>query len=160
MTSPPVVDHYFAFGSNMNPQRVRSRGLEVREACGGRLRDHALVFDKQSADHAGSGHANVVFARGETVEGVLYRLAAVEEILKMDHFERAPVNYSREVVRIETDGGDRWAWTYYANAAVRIADGRPERSYLAHLLAGETFLSAAYHARLRAWPVIDAEPPA
>jgi gamma-glutamylcyclotransferase (GGCT)/AIG2-like uncharacterized protein YtfP len=150
-----VVHHYFAFGSNMNPERVRERGLAVIEVLAARLSDHALVFDKRAADHPGSAHANVVRAPGEVVEGVLYRLRSVDEILKMDVFERAPVNYSREVVHVHTDAGAVPAWTYYANAAVRMADGRPERAYLAHLLAGEAFLSRDYHARLAAWPVAD-----
>ncbi len=147
--------HYFAFGSNMNPQRVRSRGLVFDHLQGARLPGYRLVFDKAAPEHPGSGHANIAWARGHTVEGVLYRLAGEREIEKMDPFERAPINYSRELVLVETASATLAAWTYVANAAVRRANGRPEQAYLAHLLAGREWLSAAYHARLVAWPLAD-----
>lgn len=150
----PVI-HYFAFGSNMNPERVRARGLRFETLAGARLEGFALVFDKSAAEHPGSGHANIAWAPGETVEGVLYRLVDPDQILVMDAFERTPINYSREVVRVTTVGGSEVAWTYVANPARRRPNGRPERAYLAHLLAGRPWLSDAYHARLAAWPVVD-----
>jgi uncharacterized DUF497 family protein len=152
------VRHYFAFGSNMNPQRVRDRGLDFETVTGAVLADAELVFDKRSADHPRSGHANVVFRRGGRVEGVLYRLVDADQILRMDPFERAPINYSRDVVTVTTDAGPVHAWTYFANAAVRVPDARPEAAYMAHLLAGRPWLSPEWIARLEAWPL--AEDPA
>ena len=146
-----MVACYFAYGSNMNPARVRERGMRYHAAESATLRGCALAFDKTSRQHPGVGHANVVYAPGQVVEGVLYWLAAPDEILKMDRFERAPINYSREVVevRAEATGGPVVSWTYFANPAVRLAGLKPPRSYLAHLLAGEPFLSSAYIERLR-----------
>ena len=43
---------YFAYGSNMNPERVRARGLAVVAQRGARLPDYRLTFDKMSRDHA------------------------------------------------------------------------------------------------------------
>ncbi|HSG90720.1 MAG TPA: gamma-glutamylcyclotransferase family protein [Pseudomonadales bacterium] len=156
------VHHYFAFGSNMNPARVRERGLRVRRVRGASLHGYSLVFDKRSADHPRSGHANVVWDRGGIVEGVLYELADGDEIRHMDPFERAPVNYSRDVVGVVVAEGPEQvlvpAWTYFANAAVRVTGARPEAAYMAHLLAGAPFLSDAYVARLRAWPLAGDDP--
>lgn len=149
------VRHYFAFGSNMNPDRVRERGLSFDLVCGARLSGFRLVFDKSAPQHPDSGHANIAWAPGEVVEGVLYRLVDAMQIWHMDPFEQAPINYSREVVRVVTDAGSEVAWTYIANPARRRAGGKPERAYLAHLLAGRPWLSPAYHARLAAWPVVD-----
>lgn len=92
--------HYFAYGSNMNPARVRERGLEVMACCGASLEGVRLVFDKVSRRHPNFAHANIVYAPGERVEGVLYRLASAAEILKMDPFERAPWNYGRDAVLV------------------------------------------------------------
>ena len=92
--------HYFAYGSNMNPARVRERGLEVTACCGASLHGMRLVFDKVSRRHPNVAHANIVYAPGERVEGVLYRLASTAEILKMDPFERTPWNYGRDVVLV------------------------------------------------------------
>ena len=161
-----MVARYFAYGSNMNPDRVRERGIRFEHAAGARLEGFTLVFDKTSRVHAGLGHANVRRAPGQVVEGVLYWLESPEEIGKMDRFEFAPVNYSREVihVRVLADHlpGDRLAapeadllittWTYFANPAVRQSGLLPPRTYLNHLLAGRPFLSADYYQRLEAQP--------
>jgi hypothetical protein len=148
------IARYFAYGSNMNPARVRDRGLRVRALLGGSVEDLDLVFDKRSRDHA-SGHANLVRRPGHRAEGVLYELRDEAEILRMDPFESAPVNYSREVMNVRTALGTVPAWTYFANPAVRRAGMRPERAYLDHLLRGRPWLSAAWFERLAAWPTVE-----
>lgn len=165
-----MVARYFAYGSNMNPERVRTRGVAFEHASPARLDGFTLTFDKTSAVHAGSGHANITYAPGATVEGVLYWLTGPDEIRRMDRFESTPVNYSREVVRVRvlvphlpslpvpdgTAGPDGAmlipTWTYVANPAVRRAGLRPPRSYLEHLLAGRAYLSSSYVDMLEAWP--------
>lgn len=133
----------------MNAMRMRERGMRFVAAEAACLADLRLAFDKASRMHPGIGHANLQFAPGEVVEGVLYRLADDREIARMDPFENAPVNYSREVVC--TVGGEL-CWTYFANPAVRRAQLLPSRDYLGHLLAGAAHLSPAYVQRLAAWP--------
>ena len=142
------VRHYFAFGSNMNAERVTERGLQVVDAIAGQLDDFALVFNKMSRDHHGVGHANLEYARGARIEGVLYELVDHAEILKMDPFERAPWNYGREVIPVEHAQGETWAWTYFANPAVLQTGLNPTRAYLDHLLAGRQYLSESYYGRL------------
>jgi len=154
----------------MNPDRVRARGISFEHASPASLDGFTLTFDKTSAAHVGSGHANIAYARGARVEGVLYWLSGADEIRRMDRFESTPVNYSREIVRVRVqqahlpslpvpDGiaGDDGVvmvptWTYVANPAVRRAGLRPPRSYLSHLLAGRAFLSSRYVEMLEAWP--------
>jgi cation transport regulator ChaC len=139
-----VSRYYFAYGSNMNPARVAQRGLRFDEVRSATIDGVRLTFDKQSREHPHCGHANLAFAPGARTEGVLYRLDSNSEIERMDRFEAAPVNYSRDVVWVHTDDGELTAWTYFANAAVIRAGLRPERIYLNHLLAGRDYLSAAY----------------
>ena len=162
-----MVARYFAYGSNMNPDRVRDRGIRFEHAAGARLEGFALVFDKTSKQHAGLGHANVRRAPGQVVEGVLYWLETAEEIGKMDRFESTPVNYSREVIHVSVQTehlpDDRvlespysevliTTWTYFANPAVRQSGLLPPRTYLDHLLAGRPYLSSDYYQMLRAQP--------
>lgn len=137
--------YYFAYGSNMNPARVAERGLKVESATGAVLSGVSLAFNKQSREHAGNGHANMVYAPAGLVEGVLYRLADHNQIELMDRFERAPINYSRERVVVQTPMGQQSAWTYFANRAVIAANLRPTRGYLEHLLAGRSHLSTSYY---------------
>ncbi|MEE4282684.1 MAG: gamma-glutamylcyclotransferase family protein [Pseudomonadales bacterium] len=150
-----AVRHYFAYGSNMNPARVADRGLSVLGAQAGVLKGFRLLFNKMSRDHNGVGHANIEFDRHSVVEGVLYELAHPDDILKMDPFERAPWNYGREVVAIRQGQNTTWAWTYFANPAVKIAGLRPPRAYMAHLLAGEVYLSQGYLQQLHGHPLHD-----
>jgi gamma-glutamylcyclotransferase (GGCT)/AIG2-like uncharacterized protein YtfP len=150
-----MVTRYFAYGSNMNVDRMRERGMRFEAAVDGRLHGVRLQFDKTSRRHPGVGHANVVYAPGSTVEGVLYVLSSVDEIARMDPFESAPVNYSREVVQVVTPTGVLSSWTYFANPAVLQPGLKPPRSYLEHLLAGKPFLSASYYQMLQSWDCLE-----
>jgi hypothetical protein len=135
----------------MNPDRVRERGIRFVDAVGAVLEGYRLRFDKASSIHPGVGHASIHIERSAKVEGVLYTLHAPGEIEKMDRFERTPINYSRDIVVVETARGPEATWTYFANPAVCIPGLKPPRSYLAHLLAGREFLSGDYFATLERW---------
>ena len=102
-----MVARYFAYGSNMNPHRVRERGMQFSTALAANYRGVRLVFDKASAKHPGIGHANVVHDPTGVVEGVLYLLDSADEITKMDPFEITPRNYSREIVYVSTTQGEK-----------------------------------------------------
>lgn len=145
--------HYFAFGSNMNPTRVRARGLLFDEIIGARLDGFELTFDKRARDHPHAGRANIRRRFDGVVEGVLYRLIDEVQIEKMDRFEGTPHQYTREVVRVDTGSVVQWAWTYVANPDVVVEGLLPDRAYLEHLLAGRDFLSEAYLDRLSRWPL-------
>ena len=146
------MSFYFAYGSNMNPARMRSRGLVFSEAMAGRLEGYALCFDKRAHDRPGRSYANIRYQRDGVVEGVLYRLTHEDEIWKMDPFEGTPIFYSRERMPVMTAQGVQPAWVYVANPAMREEGLWPTRSYLEHLLAGREFLSRAYWESLVAVP--------
>lgn len=136
--------YYFAYGSNMNPERVAARGLAVVSVTGAVLEGVSLAFNKRSRDHS-AGHANIVYAPTGCVEGVLYGLRDADQIQRMDRFEKTPINYSRERVVVQTAAGARAAWTYIANPAVIVDGLKPARAYLNHLLAGRPYLSPEYY---------------
>ncbi|MDR9440755.1 MAG: gamma-glutamylcyclotransferase family protein [Halomonas sp.] len=140
---------YFAYGSNMNPDRVTARIGPTRRVLAGVLHDHALRFDKASRV-AGIAHANVVPWQGERVEGALFELEHPGQIRQMDPFEGYPREYDRHRLSVVTREGTIEAWVYIAAPGTTAEALRPAREYLEHLLAGESFLSAAYHARLSA----------
>ena len=144
------MQRYFAYGSNMNPRRVAQRGLAVERAMAGRLQDMGLRFNKRSRHNAEWACANVGYAPGESVEGVLYRLADHRQIELMDPFEGAPRYYSRERFPVHTGEGLIHAWVYVANPAVIDDTTLPLRWYLGQLLEGREFLSPDYVAHLEA----------
>ena len=142
------MSYYFAYGSNMNLQRMADRSLEVVDMCAGWLDGFGLRFNKRSRHDSNLACANIIFSRGERVEGVLYRLIGADEIAKLDPYEGTPYLYSRDLFPVQTDAGVIPAWTYVANPAVIDNDILPARWYVEHLLAGREFLSQPYMNRI------------
>tara|TARA_B110000503_G_C7102591_1_gene394496 strand:- start:651 stop:1088 length:438 start_codon:yes stop_codon:yes gene_type:complete len=136
----------------MNYERMMARGLHVLSASSGQLDGFGLRFNKRSRRDATFACANVIYAPGERVEGVLYHLATPSEIIKLDPHEGTPYMYSRELFWIQTLSSRIPAWTYIANPAVIDDGARPERWYVEHLLAGKEYLSAEYWHRIDQTP--------
>ncbi len=149
---------YFAYGSNMNPGRMQTRGLRVVSARSGRLDGLQLLFNKRATDAPHRSYANIAYAPEACVQGVLYELADTSEIHKMDPFEGAPWRYSRDVFNVMTDDTNAVpAWVYVANKAVLASGLKPARWYLEHLLAGRAYLTPDYYQRLAATPCLEDE---
>ncbi|MFP6795521.1 MAG: gamma-glutamylcyclotransferase family protein [Pseudomonadales bacterium] len=137
-------EHYFAYGSNMDPARVVDRGIQFTRISAAVLVGYDLLFNKRSREQKGAGHANIVVEPGGQVEGVLYELEGPNEIEKMDVFEYVPTNYNREVVIVTTQTDQLLAWAYVANPAVVLSGLTPPCWYMTHLLGGRTYLSDRY----------------
>ena len=143
-----TVHWYFAYGSNMNRERVSRREMGFRRALGGTLSDFELRFNKRSTVHPGMASANVMRVPGARVEGVVYELSEPAQIEQMDPFEGFPERYVREPCAIVTDEGALTAWVYIATERWITEGLRPARWYLNHLLAGEVHLSRDYYTAL------------
>ena len=154
------MNWYFAYGSNMNAQRLfgerlNPEGVARGERIAGRLDGWRLAFNKRARLPAGAGAGNIVPAVGEVVHGTLNRLPPKGfEIL--DRYEGvAGGHYERRllpVVRADT-GATIEAVTYVA--LLVSEELRPTRDYLGHLLAGRDLLPADYYERLGETPTID-----
>jgi gamma-glutamylcyclotransferase len=139
-----TVKYYFAYGSNMNPDRVRQRKMSFESAASGHLFDYSLRFNKRSVKYPGTAAANVMVSAKGVTEGVLYRLVEPVQIEMMDPYEGYPVRYTRIALPIVTKAGVVEAWVYIANED-HVTEGLvPARWYLNHLLAGRDYLSASY----------------
>jgi gamma-glutamylcyclotransferase (GGCT)/AIG2-like uncharacterized protein YtfP len=152
-----MVGWYYAYGSNMNPDRMRARGIDFDDAIAGSLRGYQLVFNKRASGKDGVAYANIAYARDCAVEGVLYRLKEPADIAIMDPFEGNPVRYSRDVYVVDSNNGPVNAWIYVANKAMLAKGLLPERNYLNHLIAGQIWHTPAYHQWLKNHPCIDAD---
>lgn len=152
-----MIDFYFAYGSNMNPQRMLARGVASSMALPGTLRGFELCFDKRALGRPRVAHANIRHCPGDVVEGVLYQLMDPVDIERLDRFEGTPVRYSREVYVIDSPMGEISAWVYVGNRAMLAADLLPERDYLEHLLAAKSWISPRYFQRLAGQRCIDVD---
>jgi gamma-glutamylcyclotransferase (GGCT)/AIG2-like uncharacterized protein YtfP len=151
------ISWYFAYGSNMNPARMRARGIDFKNLMTGRLEGYELRFNKRATGKQNVAYANIAYCPNRCVEGVLYQLERADDIALMDPFEGNPVRYSREVYRIHSAQGLINAWVYVANRAMLAQGLLPERQYLNHLIAGGNYHSEAYNQWLQNHPCIDTD---
>lgn len=90
---------YFAYGSNMDTERLRSRVPSATVIGPAKLRDKLMVFNKRSTD--GSGKANLVNSRGDLVWGVLYEV----DLTELNKLDRAERGYDRTSLKVWTEQG-------------------------------------------------------
>lgn len=158
--------HYFAYGSNMNPARMTREGVRWTTRSAARLDGWRIAFRKRAGDSPVHAYATIEPAPGACVEGVLYLLAAVDDIARLDAFEEVPNRYRRQTVRVRTGtavdapaGAEAILAEVYVAQPAACADGLlPESWYIAHMLAASDLLSPEYVAFLRALPVAHTPP--
>lgn len=150
-----MSNFYFAYGSNMNQNRMIERGLRFSSMIAATLPDAELLFNKKAADAPYRSYANVAYRQGSEVQGIAYELSGPDEIVKMDPFEGAPRLYSREIFILNTQQGPLAAWVYIANKAMIEDNLLPAQWYLDHLLAGKDYLSADYFEQLSKTKALD-----
>jgi gamma-glutamylcyclotransferase len=154
------MNWYFAYGSNMDAdrlfaKRLQPEGVAAGERIAGRLDDWRLVFNKIARTPTGAGVGNIVLAAGDAVHGTLNALPA-KGLEILDRFEGvAAGHYERRTMRVVRSDtkADVEAITY---VALKVGDGlRPTREYLGFLLAGRDLLPAPYVDWLTATPTLD-----
>ena len=152
--------YYFAFGSNMNIERLETarlqpEGLRIYEVIGGRLDDYRVCFDKTASKLIAGGVTNIQAAPGEAVFGTL-NLVDPRALEILDLYEQVEDNlYQRIEVRCQrTDGAWVDAIAYQAQPPFDES-ALPCREYLNHLLEGEQYLPEDYFEILKNWPTCD-----
>ena len=147
--SPPATIYYYAFGSNMDPARLRGRGIPFGRRLGAALPGWELAFDKQGG---GQGYANVHPVAGGRVEGVLYEIP-LAALATLHRYEGYPDHYGLQPALVEVaDGPAVPAVMYVAPPEQQVPGLRPTATYLQHLVRGADVLSPAYAAALAAQP--------
>lgn len=145
---------YFAYGSNMNPQRMREREVRFSERIPAILKGYTLRFNKVASRNNCEGFANIATDAKGVVEGVLYEIPD-NDLKKLDVREGYPDHYDRLKVRVLTSTGEEEAITYVA-CPNKVAEGlNPSREYLAHLMAAMGMLSEKYYQRLNSTHTLD-----
>lgn len=148
------VIKYFAYGSNMDPDRMRERGVNFLSRKKGILHGWRLEFNKVASDNQKKGYANIVEDRNSTVEGCLYEIEE-NDLKRLDKYEGFPDHYNRYEIEVETPEGKVRAITYIAHPN-KIKEGlKPDNDYLEHLLKGKDCLSDKYFEKLKAIKTLD-----
>ena len=141
---------YFAYGSNMDPERMRERDITFSQRRHAILKGYRLEFNKVASRNPEEGYANIVQYENGVVEGVLYDIRD-SDLAKLDRCEGYPEHYDRAKVKVELDDNHEMeAVTYIAQPGKVTYGLRPSRDYLDHLLAAEDLLSKSYSRMLAA----------
>jgi gamma-glutamylcyclotransferase len=120
---------YFAYGSNMDNQRLFSRIGSADKFDNGIVYGKKLWFNKLGQD--GTGKANLVDDEGGIACGVLFHVNE-SDMIKLDKFE---VGYEREILRIKSDkNGDIMATSYLADCPIDFIN--PSKEYMEHIVQG------------------------
>jgi hypothetical protein len=143
----------FAYGSNMDPERMQAR---IRGALPGgraRLSGHRLVMNKRGRD--GSAKANLAADAQGLVWGVLWELSA-GQLAVLDRHEG---DYERVTVSVQAGAGAVASAETYVSARL-VADALPYDWYLGHIVRGARAhgLPEPYVAWLASLPSQRAEP--
>jgi len=126
---------YFAYGSNLDSGQKERRTGPTREARIARLKGYDIAFNKRT--NSGTGAANIVRRKAETVWGVVFRCSP-ETLVKMDGYERTEGgDYRRATVRVRCESGDEIdAVTYIAGESFVSDSLIPSDKYLQTVLRG------------------------
>ena len=147
---------YFAYGSNMDQDRMEERGIKIISAKSGIAKNCNLVFNKIAFFNDFIGYANIEFEANMFVEGVIYAIED-DDVKKLDKAEGYPNHYNKWKLKIETQNGEiEECFTYIANPIRTRAGLKPTRDYLNHLLEGKDFLSNKYYKKLTSTICFDA----
>lgn len=105
-TVTQVTAIYFAYGSNLSPERMRGRVASAQALGAARLAGRRLCFDKLGRD--GTGKANLRDDPASSVWGALYSF----EPEAWPQLDRCEPGYARVEVEVECGGERRAAQTY------------------------------------------------
>jgi len=140
---------YFAYGSNMLTERLKSRAPSALLVGNGILEGHRVDFDKVSTDGSGKCNLKPTGNSADQVHGVLFSVDSSER-QNLDRAEGLGAGYRIETVQVVAGTRKCTAVTYVAE--VTDSELRPYDWYLELVVAGavEHRLPGAYVESLQA----------
>ena len=137
---------YFAYGSNMDMNRLSERGISPITRHKGVLKGWKLKFNKKAS--AGDwSFANIEKSEEDSVEGLVFTIKE-SDLKLLDKFEGAPRHYRREILIVETYSEDVKCITYIAQSEHVVEGLLPQKDYIQFLINGSKMLSEEYQEKL------------
>ncbi len=109
---------YFAYASNLSKEYMKSRCAEAIPLKKVYLKDYKLVFNEL---------ADIIQNEGSTVLGALY-LISKQERIDLDRLEGYPDLYTRIIIEVEDDKGNRYDAFAYIMVDKKL-EAPPEHYY-------------------------------
>lgn len=131
--------HYFAYGSNLHPVRLKERVASAELVGVVELKRHRLDFHKKS--HDGSGKCNILETGidSHSVHGAIYQMHPTHKDV-LDRFEGKGKGYMDSDIRLHHKGREYRCFTYRAQPSHIVTDLKPYYWYKELVLLG-----AQYH---------------
>ena len=143
--------YYFAYGSNMDIDRINKRCIQYKHREKALLKGYKLIFDKKNDSIYGASYANITIDPSEYVEGVLY--SGLSSFKELDYYEGVHSgHYRREKILLTNPKIE--VYTYFACEDKREEGLKPSEDYLAHLLSAKEFLSEEYYVFIKETPTL------
>ena len=109
--------YYFAYGSNLNVERLKKRNVSFNKNLSAMIKDYKLVFNKIASKNPNlERYANIIKTKNSIVEGILYQITR-DSLQELDKHEGFPNHYNRyeKEILIKSTGEIVKAWVYIAN---------------------------------------------
>ena len=149
------VMKYFAYGSNMDAERMRERNISFSQRIHATLKGYSSKFNKVASCNPKEGYANIVPNEKGIVEDVLYEISQ-SDLPKLDKCEGYPNHYGKIRVKVQSDEGQQVeVVTYIAQPDKIMQNLKPSKDYLKRLLKGRDILPEDYCRRLESWETLD-----
>ncbi|MFQ6120788.1 MAG: gamma-glutamylcyclotransferase family protein, partial [Methanosarcinales archaeon] len=113
---------YFAYGSNMDLDRIKSRGVVIKRRFSGILFGWKLLFNKIKDMSEGTGYANIISNKNSKVEGIIYEIDK-QFIKNLDRAEGYPHHYTKKILIIKDKYGKKFDCIVYIANPEMIKDG-------------------------------------
>lgn len=140
--------YYFAYGSNMDENRMKQRVNSYEIIGQGTLKNYKLVFNKIAKNKLDEGYANIISKNSFLVEGIIYKIDT-DGIKQLDKYEGVPIHYKRELMAILHNNEVIISDVYIANKDKIDNNLKPTKQYLNYLLEGQKYLSKEYFENLK-----------
>ena len=129
------MEHYFAYGSNLNISQMRTRCPSAEIVCNAKLMNYQINFPRTHRNWPG-GVASVTEKKQKYVEGVIYKITH-EDLLKLDDIENVDGGeyYRVKKMLITSNGTDIESWVYLAHF-MEGAPFHPSEKYILTIIEG------------------------
>jgi gamma-glutamylcyclotransferase (GGCT)/AIG2-like uncharacterized protein YtfP len=123
---------YFAYGSNMNHEQMKTRCPSSRFITKVFLEGYTFVYDGYSTIHKGAV-ANVIPSIGEIVWGGLFEINE-DSLSALDFYEGYPTTYQRKELEVKDGKGQKYCAMVYLRDKQEI--GEPSEEYRNLIIRG------------------------
>lgn len=130
--------HYFAYGSNLHPVRLKERVPSIKLVGTVELAHHDLAFHKKS--HDGSAKCNLLHTGvdSDRVHGAIYQLDPGHKTL-LDWYEGKGSGYMDSPLKVQYQGQNYSCFTYIAQPSHIVDHLQPYHWYKKLVLLGARY---------------------